>query len=89
VTRHADAVSVLREWSADGQAAPREAFLGFLVARPDAMARSCSADHLTASTVVLDATADHVLLPAPAGRPVAPAGGRSTRCRRTPRTSPS
>jgi ADP-ribose pyrophosphatase YjhB (NUDIX family) len=62
VTLHADAVSVLREWSADGQAALREAFLGFLAARPDAMARSCAAGHLTASTVVLDATADHVLL---------------------------
>jgi 8-oxo-dGTP pyrophosphatase MutT (NUDIX family) len=59
---HADAVSVLHGWSADGQAALREAFLGFLAARPDAMARSCVPGHLTASTVVLDATAGHVLL---------------------------
>jgi 8-oxo-dGTP pyrophosphatase MutT (NUDIX family) len=59
---HDDAVGTLTRWSADGQAALREAFLGFLAARPDAMARSCAPGHLTASTVVLDADGDHVLL---------------------------
>jgi 8-oxo-dGTP pyrophosphatase MutT (NUDIX family) len=62
VTLHADAVSVLTGWPAAGSSALREAFLGFLAARPDAMARSCAAGHLTASTVVLDATAERVLL---------------------------
>ena len=59
---HDDAVRALTAWSADGQAALREAFLGFLAARPDAMARSCAAGHLTASTVVLDASGSRVLL---------------------------
>ncbi|NKQ57849.1 NUDIX hydrolase [Amycolatopsis sp. K13G38] len=40
----------------------RQAFLGFLAAREDSCARSCEAGHLTASAVVLDADASHVLL---------------------------
>jgi 8-oxo-dGTP pyrophosphatase MutT (NUDIX family) len=77
VTLHADAVRTLTAWTApepdargqgapgqgaSGQGALREAFLGFLAARPDAMARSCAPGHLTASTVVLDATLSRVLL---------------------------
>jgi 8-oxo-dGTP pyrophosphatase MutT (NUDIX family) len=62
VTLHADAVETLRTWSPPGQEALRQAFLGFLAARPDAMARSCAAGHLTASTVVLDSTRSKVLL---------------------------
>ena len=40
----------------------REAFLGFLAARPDAMWRSCVAGHLTASAVVVDPARKAVLL---------------------------
>ena len=40
----------------------REAFVGHLLARPDAMWRSCVSGHLTASTVVLDPTRAAVLL---------------------------
>lgn len=40
----------------------REAYLGFLAARADACARACAAGHLTASAVVLDDAAEHVLL---------------------------
>ena len=61
---HADAVATIRalELRAPGDAAVREAFLGFLSARPDAMARSCPAGHLTASAVVVDPTRSCVLL---------------------------
>ena len=45
-----------------GQAALREAFLGFLAARPDATRRSCEPGHLTASVVLLDSTRRSVLL---------------------------
>ena len=40
----------------------REAFLGYLAARPDAMWRSCVSGHLTASTVVVDPSRRAVLL---------------------------
>jgi 8-oxo-dGTP pyrophosphatase MutT (NUDIX family) len=41
----------------------REAFLGFLAARPDdACARSCAPGHLTASALLLDHPGEHVLL---------------------------
>ncbi|MGH3762306.1 NUDIX hydrolase [Actinophytocola sp.] len=61
---HADAVSVLGDWrpAARGQRSLREAFLGFLAARPDACARSCEPGHLTASALVLSADGTHVLL---------------------------
>jgi 8-oxo-dGTP pyrophosphatase MutT (NUDIX family) len=67
VSLHADAVRTLGDWAAPeqgarAQGALRESFLGFLAARPDAMARSCAPGHLTASTVVLDATLSEVLL---------------------------
>ncbi|HWC81275.1 MAG TPA: NUDIX hydrolase [Pseudonocardiaceae bacterium] len=45
-----------------GQESLRQAYLGFLAARPDACARSCAAGHLTASAVVLDHTGQRVLL---------------------------
>lgn len=48
---------------ADPQAAAiRQAFLGFLAARPDGMWRSCVPGHLTASTLVLDPARGAVLL---------------------------
>ena len=40
----------------------REAFLGFLAARPDATQRSCEPGHITASAVVLSADRRSVLL---------------------------
>ncbi|MDQ3764908.1 MAG: NUDIX domain-containing protein [Actinomycetota bacterium] len=61
---HADAVRTLSGWEPDdhGQLALRQAFLGFLAARPDACARSCVPGHLTASAVVLSHDDTHVLL---------------------------
>ena len=64
MTLHADAVAVLDRWrpAVSAQEALRQAFLGFLHARDDSCARSCVPGHLTASAVVLDADARHVLL---------------------------
>lgn len=64
MTLHADAVSVLGGWQpADReQEALRQAYLGFLAARPDACARSCEPGHITASALVLDATGERTLL---------------------------
>ncbi|RJQ67988.1 NUDIX domain-containing protein [Pseudonocardiaceae bacterium YIM PH 21723] len=61
---HADALTTLDKWIApnDGQEALRQAFLAYLDARPDAMTRGCAPGHLTASTLVLDAIGEHVLL---------------------------
>lgn len=61
---HADAVSVLSGWrpASRGQRSLREAFLGFLAARPDACARSCEPGHITASALVLSSDGSHVLL---------------------------
>jgi 8-oxo-dGTP pyrophosphatase MutT (NUDIX family) len=61
---YADAVQILSTWEPDdpGQEALRHAFLGFLSARPDACARSCTPGHLTASAVVLSHDGTHVLL---------------------------
>ncbi len=61
---HADATAMLRSWAAPDhrQAALREAYLGFLAARPDATARSCIPGHLTASVLVLSADRRRALL---------------------------
>jgi len=61
---HADVSSVLRTWAAPelGQSALREAYLGFLAARPDATQRACQPGHITASAVVLSADQRSVLL---------------------------
>ncbi|HTI25093.1 MAG TPA: NUDIX hydrolase [Kutzneria sp.] len=61
---HADAVSTLTGWKPESepQEALRQAFLGFLAAREDACQRSCEPGHITASALVLDATAENVLL---------------------------
>ncbi|QUQ70935.1 NUDIX hydrolase [Kutzneria sp. CA-103260] len=61
---HADAVSTLTGWrpGTEPQEALRQAFLGFLAAREDACQRSCEPGHITASALVLDATAENVLL---------------------------
>jgi len=64
VSLHADAFGTLAGWrpSSPGQRSLREAFLGFLAARPDACARSCEPGHLTASAVVLSSSGSEVLL---------------------------
>jgi 8-oxo-dGTP pyrophosphatase MutT (NUDIX family) len=61
---HADAVEVISAMPAGDalEAAVREAFLGMLAARTDAVWRSCVPGHLTASTLVLDPSHEAVLL---------------------------
>lgn len=61
---HTDATATLEAWKPDdnGQESLRQSYLGFLAAREDACWRSCAAGHLTASTVVLDAERQNVLL---------------------------
>ncbi len=61
---HTDAAGVLSAWTPpdESQAALREAFLGFLAARPNAMWRSCEPGHVTASAVILSADRTQVLL---------------------------
>jgi 8-oxo-dGTP pyrophosphatase MutT (NUDIX family) len=61
---HDDAEAVLRSWqpAEPGQTALREAYLGFLAARPDSVQRACAAGHLTASAVVLRPDRTAVLL---------------------------
>lgn len=61
---HAEATAMLRSWAPPDhrQAALREAYLGFLAARPDATARSCIPGHLTASVLVLSADRQQTLL---------------------------
>ena len=60
----ADARRVLTEWSAPStaQEALRGRYLAFIDEHPDAASRDLRAGHLTASTVVLDATRERVLL---------------------------
>ncbi len=61
---HADALTVLADWSAPtpAQEALRERYVVHLLAHADGLTRDCRPDHLTASTLVLDATGDAVLL---------------------------
>lgn len=61
---HADVVSTVDAYRPESvaQQALREAFLGFLVARPDACLRSCEPGHITASALLLDADGEHTLL---------------------------
>jgi 8-oxo-dGTP pyrophosphatase MutT (NUDIX family) len=63
-TLHADTVATLTSWSppTPAQRSLREAFLGFLAARPDSCARSCEPGHITASALVLSASGSEVLL---------------------------
>lgn len=46
----------------DAQAALRRRFLRHLTQHPDALSRACRPDHLTASVLVVDPPAEHVLL---------------------------
>ncbi len=61
---HADAVRVLSGWKPPSpeQAALRQVYLDHLASRSDGVWRACTPAHVTASMVVVDPTADHVLL---------------------------
>ena len=61
---HADALASIAAMPVPDaeMAAVREAYIGYLLARPDAMWRSCVSGHLTASTVVIDPSRNAVLL---------------------------
>ncbi|WP_435743175.1 NUDIX hydrolase [Nocardioides sp. SYSU DS0663] len=64
MTLHADATGTLGRWVAPtpDQEALRERYVAHLRAHPDGLDRSCRPDHVTASTLVVDASAEHVLL---------------------------
>jgi 8-oxo-dGTP pyrophosphatase MutT (NUDIX family) len=64
VTLHDDALALLEGWRApdDAQERLRRRYVEHLRAHPDGLARGCRPDHLTASTVVLNADGDAVLL---------------------------
>jgi len=64
VTLHADAVSVLTRWSAPdaGQEELRQRYVAHLAERHDGLTRACYPDHLTASTLVMSADGECVLL---------------------------
>jgi len=58
------AISILTDWQApdSDQDSMRHALLAFLDARPDSCQRACVPGHITASALVVDATAENVLL---------------------------
>ena len=64
MTLHADALALLEGWRAphDGQELLRQRYVEHLRAQPGGMTRACRPDHLTASTLVLNAEGDAVLL---------------------------
>jgi 8-oxo-dGTP pyrophosphatase MutT (NUDIX family) len=64
VTLHADALSLLRAWTAPTpeQERLRRRYADHLAAHADGMTRSCYPDHLTASTLVVSADGSQVLL---------------------------
>ena len=61
---HEDATALLQVWRGwdDEQEALRHDYVTFLAEHEDAMWRACVPGHLTASTLVLDASCRHVLL---------------------------
>ena len=61
---HDDALAVLDRWPApdESQEALRQRYVAHLRAHPDGLDRGCRPDHLTASTLVLDADGGSVLL---------------------------
>jgi 8-oxo-dGTP pyrophosphatase MutT (NUDIX family) len=61
---HTDATAVLAAYrpSSPDQVRLRAEFLAHLAAQPDALLRTCSPAHLTASAAVLNAAADRVML---------------------------
>jgi 8-oxo-dGTP pyrophosphatase MutT (NUDIX family) len=64
MTTRESVLALLTDWAAPDpdQDALRHAVLAFVVARPDACARSCEPGHITASTAVLDDSGSQVLL---------------------------
>jgi 8-oxo-dGTP pyrophosphatase MutT (NUDIX family) len=64
VSAHTAALATLRTWlpPSAGQAALRDRYVDHLLAHPDGLTRACVPDHLTASTLVLSADSDAVLL---------------------------
>ena len=64
MTLHADALAVLEGWRAPHaeQERLRVRYVEHLRAHPDGMTRDCRPDHVTASTLVLNAAGDAVLL---------------------------
>lgn len=58
------AIALLTDWDTSDpeQDALRHAVLAFLYARPDSCRRACAAGHITASTLVVDDSAQKVLL---------------------------
>jgi 8-oxo-dGTP pyrophosphatase MutT (NUDIX family) len=64
VTLHADALAVLEGWSAPdaAQEAWRVEYVAHLLAHPDACAKACYPDHLTAGALVLSHDGSQVLL---------------------------
>ena len=64
MTLHADALDVLRDWSAPStaQEALRRRFVDHLERHPDGLTRGCRPDHVTASVLVLDPSLRRVLL---------------------------
>ncbi len=61
---HQDALGVLTAWVAPdaGQEQRRRRYVDHLHAHPDGLDRRCRPDHLTASTILLSADHEHVLL---------------------------
>jgi 8-oxo-dGTP pyrophosphatase MutT (NUDIX family) len=61
---HADALAVLQAWTPPSaeQAALRDRYVAHLESAPDGLRRTCYPDHLTASTLVLSADGERVLL---------------------------
>lgn len=64
MTLHADALALLEDWRAphDEQEQLRQRYVAHLRAHPDGLTRDCTPDHLTASTLVVNAEGDAVLL---------------------------
>lgn len=64
MTLAADAVRTLKEWSApdEKQERLRLAYLDHLAEHPDGMWKACRAGHVTASSLVVDASGERVLL---------------------------
>jgi 8-oxo-dGTP pyrophosphatase MutT (NUDIX family) len=64
VSAHAAALAALRDWRPPSaqQAALRDRYVDHLLAHPDGLTRGCVPDHLTASTLVLSADGNAVLL---------------------------
>ncbi len=61
---HDDALALLRAWTAPDAAQEdvRRGYVAHLEAHPDGLSRSCFPDHITASTLILSADGEQVLL---------------------------